>query len=461
MNAEILRKRIEAGENQHTEFKTHARRESVGPVICGFLNSGGGTLFCGVKEPAEVVGVEGDAWEVARKLEFHLKRLISPTPFFTTDVFEMDGAAIVAIDVPEGIDGPYVFEGAVWLRRNEEIQPADIDTLRKLILDRPGLPERWERQLSPMMTSDDLDASEVQETIREASEQRRFAFTDASEPRMVLKELAAFTSGGFTQGGDVLFSKTPSIRHPQVRAQFAVFRNSKADLEYRDNRWFEGPLVRVCRELMAAVDAINPVRSIFSERNGQRSDLRAYDPAALREGIVNAIVHRDYSAYSGGLRISVYPDRIEIWNSGRLPSGLRPNDLRRSHPSILINPDIAQVFYLRGFMEKLGRGTEYIASAARRLGTNAPQWKTAETGVTLTIYAATRSLADMTLNDRQQRLLDHVEVEGRVSLREYLHRFAYSEVSDRQARRDLEELVRAGYFVVEGAGPSTLYKRQR
>lgn len=156
----------------------------------------------------------------------------------------------------------------------------------------------------------------------------------------------------------------------------------------------------------------------------------------------------------------MYPDRLEIWNSGSLPEGLTTRDLRREHPSILVNPDIAQVFYLRGLMERLGRGTEFIATASRRMGAAAPTWKNSSTGVILTMFSAHRTLELKDLNTRQRSLLDALEQGETLRLREYLARFAGG-ITDRHGRRDLEELVKGGLLVVEGAGPSTVYRRKR
>jgi ATP-dependent DNA helicase RecG len=321
--------------------------------------------------------------------------------------------------------------------------------------------ERWERRLSPSMTAEDLDIDEIRATVREAEESGRFSFTKPTDDLLVLNDLSVLVPPGFTNGGDALFSQAPMRRHPQCRAQLLVFAGEKSDSEYLDNRTFKGPLVRTCREIVAAIESTNSIRSVFHAGAVQRSDQPAYDPDAIREGVVNAFVHRDYEAYSGGLKVSVYRDRIEIWNSGALPEGLKPSDLKRDHPSILVNPFIAQVFYLRGFMERVGRGTELIAKASKRLGATAPHWRDTGTGVTLTIYSSHREQEPQRpLNDRQRAFLDAIAVGDTLSLRDYVSRFAGT-ITDRHARRDLDELVKAGYVEVVGAGPSTAYRRER
>lgn len=461
MSIESLLARIAAGENQTTEFKTSADVEVLGAMACGFLNTQGGKILCGVTDEGKLVGVR-DAAAAARKLELRLKKSISPTPYLTADAVRVGGEEIVVLDVPQGSDPPYVHRGAVWIRSGAKNRPATIQKLRAMLQSQSDSPERWERRLSPLMTDDDLDLDEIRATVREAEESGRFSFSDPADDRLVLKDLSLLLPPGFTNGGDALFSTAPIRRHPQCRVQLLVFAGEKSDSEYLNNRSFEGPLVRVCRDVITAIEATNSVRSVFRSGTVQRADQPAYDVDSIREGIVNAFVHRDYESYSGGLKVSIYGDRIEIWNSGALPKGLRPSDLRRDHPSILVNPDIAQVFYLRGFMERIGRGTELIAKASKRLGADPPHWHNGGTGVTLTIFSSHRESAPKRPpNARQRALLDTVAIGDTVSLREYLSRFAGGSISDRHARRDLDDLVKAGYLEVVGSGPSTAYRRER
>jgi len=86
--------------------------------------------------------------------------------------------------------------------------------------------------------------------------------------------------------------------------------------------------------------------------------------------------------------VHIYPKRLEIWNSGSLPEGITPETLINGHLSVLRNPDIAHVLYLRGFMEKIGRGSVLILRKCKERGLAEPVWTSDEkTGVTLTFFA--------------------------------------------------------------------------
>jgi len=112
-----------------------------------------------------------------------------------------------------------------------------------------------------------------------------------------------------------------------------------------------------------------------------------YPPMAVREGLVNAFAHRDYADFKGGVAIHIHPNRLEIWNSGGFPDGITPEALKEGRLSVLRNPDIAHVLYLRGLMEKLGRGSLLILDECQKAGLPAPLWSSSpQGGVMLTFF---------------------------------------------------------------------------
>jgi len=138
---------------------------------------------------------------------------------------------------------------------------------------------------------------------------------------------------------------------------------------------------------------------------------------------------------------------------------MQPSDLKKNHPSLPTNPDIAHVFYLRGLMERIGRGGQLIINACRDYSLPSPKWVDRPTGVTLTLFGRTKNEAALlVINPRQQALLAHISKNDQIRPGEYHQQFA-AEVSDRQARRDLVELEEAGLLLRVGKGAGTLYRR--
>ena len=465
MMSDVLLQQITQGEDEHSEFRLGlGNLESLAEVVCSFLNTQGGTIFCGVGEDGQVVGLPPAEQDPQRIRGVHqaLADRLTPSALFTVSVDDLDGKAVVTIEVPEGKDRPYVTGGRVFERRGDRTSPADAQALREMVQTKAVSTERWERRPSMAMEEGDLDHEEVQAMLSEAGKSERHRFAKPEDDDAVLAELGLAGARGYTQGADVLFARNPVVRHPQTRVRLIRYAVGKTANEYLDDRQLQGPLVRVLNQAFDWLRGQLPMEQSFEadpKAPLARQARMAYPEAAVREGLVNAFAHRDYAGFSGGLTVSVYADRIEIWNAGRLPDGLKPAALRRNHPSLPTNPDMAQVLYLRGLMERIGRGTQKIIQSCVDQGLRSPQWEDRETGVTLTLWGPGGARSGLeSLNARQTALLAALKVDGRIRPAEYRERFA-ADVSERQARRDLVALEELGLLRVDGAGATTTYVR--
>ncbi len=461
----VLLQQIAQGEGLHSEFRRGLdNMESLAQVVCAFLNTQGGTVFCGVSEDGNVVGLPLTEQDPQRMRGVHqaVADRLTPSALFTVSLDNLNGKAVLTIEVPEGKDRPYVCNDRVFLRQGGSTVVADAIALREMVQTKAVSADRWERRPSTAMEEGDLDHDEVHAMVNEAGRSERHRFARPDDDEAVLAELGLAGARGYTQGADVLFAHNPALRHPQTRVRLIRYAAGKTANEYLDDKQLRGPLVRVLNQAFDWLRGQLPMEQLFEADTKAplvRQARMAYPEAALREGLVNAFAHRDYAGFSGGLTVSVYADRIEIWNAGRLPAGLKPADLKRNHPSLPANPDIAQVLYLRGLMERIGRGTQKIIQSCVDQGLRPPRWEDRETGVTLTLWGPGGALDGLaSLNARQQALLDAIKVDERIRPAEYRERFAV-EVSERQARRDLAALEELGLLRVDGAGASTVYVR--
>ncbi len=107
--------------------------------------------------------------------------------------------------------------------------------------------------------------------------------------------------------------------------------------------------------------------------------------AALREGVMNALVHREYGLVSSALPIIIYNDKLEITNSGKSP--FKQSELKKNHLSMPYNPDIAHIVFLRGYIEKIGRGTLKILDTCKQAGIKSQVWEIGKQTVKLTFFS--------------------------------------------------------------------------
>ena len=385
MKREQLRELLMLGEGTSIEFKTNCDPKIVGRYVCAFLNSGGGYVVCGISESGEPVGIPEQL--AVRQFERQVNKGISPKTLISVEQQEIDGKQVLVVEVPTGKDFPYAFYNDIFVRVGVQTNKADIETIRDMVMRRQVEPERWERRFSSADLEADLDPDEIKSFVLTVNKNSRMQFKVWDDPLSVLEELAMVKYGRLTNGGDVLFGTNPAIRYPQVRVRAVCFTSDKSDDTYQDMKSLEGPLVSVLEQVFSFIMRNTPTISHFDKDNLQRQDEAIYPPAAVREGLVNAFAHRDYADFSGGIGIHIYPKRLEIWNSGNLPEGVTPAKLATGQISVLRNPDIAHVLYLRGMMEKLGRGSVIIQKSCLERGLPRPEWRSdAGQGVTLSFF---------------------------------------------------------------------------
>ena len=303
-------------------------------------------------------------------------------------VEQLSGKPVIVIEVPAGKDVPYAFQDVIYIRYAESTRKADIETIRDIVMRNQIEPERWERRFSFAEIDKNVDLTEVRAAVEEATKVKRKIFRDATQINMILEDFSVARYGRLTNGGDVLFTENPSIRLPQVRIRAMRYKSDKAGDAFSDMKSFEGPLCQMFEDAYSFIIRNTPSVSRFIVGSPQRQDAPLYPEEVVREALINALVHRDYSAASGGISIHVFPHRLEIWNSGALPDGVTEQSMLLGQISVLRNPDIAHVLYLRGFMEKAGRGSVLMVQKCLENGLSAPMWKSdPQLGVTVTFMA--------------------------------------------------------------------------
>src|SRR2546425_884310 len=436
MATSLLQDLIARGEGGRTEFKSNVDLEAIGTAVVSFLNASGGTLLVGVDDRGEILGVH-EPHKTALGIWRSLTDLLSPSALYSVNVEEIAGKRVIVIDVPSGEDIPYLYGGRIAVRHGTRNLPATAQDISSLIMNRHPSGVRWERLPALGVDMKDLDHPEILGMASEVAQRRLYNWSAPAEPERILEELNLIKDDMPLNGSVVLFARSPARPYPQTRVRVARFA-SQDQAEFSDNRVLEGHAFTLMEQIDRFLRSAVPIVSSLPTGGFRRKESPAYPWAALREGVVNALVHRDYAAYDGGVSISVLPNRIEIWNSGRLPEGMSIEDLKRGSISRPQNPDIAHVFFLRGFIERVGIGGRRIVTECLEARLPEPTWELRAGGVLLTLrlsHGETQaSRAELSL--RQLAFLDQTTDGERVTFGDYHQRFA-SGVSERQARQDL------------------------
>lgn len=253
----------------------------------------------------------------------------------------------------------------------------------------------------------------------------------------------------------LLFGKDPQRLTPTAQVQIGRFKDEETIL---DDRQINGDLFSQISQVEQSLRNYFFVRYEFpTSREGhtgveamQREEVWEYPYRAVREAVINALIHRDYTS-TGRVQIRVYDDRMVISNPGGLQAGLQVSDLLRApHDSLPRNPILAQVCYYAGLVEQWGSGTIRMRNACRAQGLPDPIFQSTATSFSVTlrkdILWETR-LQQAGLTDRQIEVMQYIRRNGSINNTEHQ---AITGVARRTAARDLEHLEAIGLLQRSG-----------
>ena len=459
-----IKSMLSTGESKHLEFTPgNAGMEALGAAICAFLNSGGGQILVGVRDDGTVEG----GIDVKRIEEMlhplsggdSAVSLITPNAIWDVTEELTDDGPIVLIHVPAGADLPYVFQDSIYIRIGPQTRMATGGQTRELIQRRYLRGARWERQPVLEVGLKDLDDEEIFETVRIAANKRGWRFRDPDDVTMVLEDLNLVDHGRLTNAAAVLFAREAGHILPQAHVRLTAYASDKAASEFREDHVSRGHLFDHLKTYDAFLGRHISVISDFTTTKNHREDRPQYPYWSLREGFRNALIHRDYESIHGRVSVGVYPSRLEIWSYGDLPPGLSIASLKTGDRSLPVNPDIAQVVFLRGLVDLLGRGIRKMFEEFKNQGLPEPVWKRQTGGICLTIRSrAAPGEIPKELNARQIALLRRMKPGDQTDLSAYTKQ-TEGDWSERALRDDLSKLVRLGYMAKHGQGKNTFYVR--
>ena len=447
----VIEKLLKERESETLEFKAgRCPLDVLGKTVCGMLNQQGGLLLWGVDDDGKASGVAQAIGRATELNEFLMRRL-NPRPLLSVRVHPIRDKEIIAVEVPVGSEKPYSLSREIWVRVGSSTMRASHDQSSRLVERSAAALDRWEREPLPGFGIEDCDPAELKQAQAEIAKAGRFGIEVPEANEELLTKLYLYRSGQFSNAAVVLFAREPRAWAPNLAIRITTHTN---DGEATSDLLLEGPAVRILREAVAAIQQ-RTVRSVaFPKRQLERAERPAYPLYALREGLVNAMVHRDYESPGLGVTVRIFPDHLVITNFGALPEGWKDRDLARKHESRPANPDIARIFYLRELMDQLGLGAQRIVKECTSTGAKPPTWKSDKNSVTLTIFSTPPVTLAPVLSLRQENFLHSLMPGEKFKTANYCESAG---VSERQARRDLAELEDLDLIERSGAGPSTIY----
>ncbi|MEW6363230.1 MAG: Fic family protein [Acidobacteriota bacterium] len=348
-------------EAHNVEWKESWRDEYL-RWICGFANAEGGVLHIGRNEKGEVVGLS------------HAAKLLQDIPNKVRDILGIlvkvnlrtqRGKEWLEI-VVEPYPYPVSYKGEYHLRSGSTKQELKGAALDRFLLRKQG--RTWDGVPVPGVSPRDLSKEPMATFRKLAKDSRRLDTTALREPAAgLLDKLNLFDGDRLKRAALLLFHPDPERFVTGAFVKIGYFR-TESELLYHDE--VHGDLFTQAQQTMDRL-LTKYLKAAISYRGIQRVEALPVPEAALREALLNAIIHKDYASGSP-IQIRVYADKLKIWNAGELPGNWTVEDLRKHHPSRPFNPSVANAFFRSGQIEAWGRGFQLIFDACREEGVPEP-----------------------------------------------------------------------------------------
>ncbi|MGA1796251.1 MAG: ATP-binding protein [bacterium] len=422
MTPESVLSLIAGGETLNVEFKGEEKaplsdRDLLEAVVCLANRSGSESawLLLGVEDDGRITGAR-PRHEAGRTDPARLTALISnrtrPSLAVRVHPVQIEGREILVIEVPM-CRTPVGTADGLYLRRTiggdgrPACIPMHFHEMQAHQADRGMLD--YSALVVPDAQWEDLDPLEFERLRRSIRERRgRSDETLLDLPDLELaKAMGAVETNGHVRAvrvlGLIMFGKEASLRRllPAHEVAFQVLRGQAVEV----NDFFRWPLLRVMEEIEARFRALNREQELMMGL--LRVGVPDYPPAAFREGVANALIHRDYTRL-GAVHMQWHDDRIEISNPGGFPEGVRLDNLLVTAPRPR-NPLLADAFKRAGIVERTARGIDTIFYEQLRNGRPAPSYDRSDTtGVVLVLPGGEANLNFVRLiveEDRSGRLL--------------------------------------------------------
>lgn len=329
-------------ESIHLELKKEYVKDILKTVIA-FANTSGGKIYIGIDDDGKVLGVQKLDTDIL-KLSNSIRDSIKPdiTLFTSILVEKIDGKDVIVVDVQKGVSSPYyltdkgIRPSGVYVRQGASSVPATDSSILKMIRDTDGDNFEELRSLNQNLDFVFLKKEFEDANIKlEHSQMRTFNIIDED--------------GLYTNLGLLLSEQCPHT----IKA--AVFEGSTKEI-FKDRFEFSGSLLKQMKDVYSFLNRYNRTNSEITGL--KRTDTREYPEIAIREALLNSIVHKEYS-YSSSTLISVFDDKIEIVTIGGLTKGLSEDDIMLG-VSILRNRNLANIFYRLKLIEAYGTGIPKI-----------------------------------------------------------------------------------------------------
>jgi ATP-dependent DNA helicase RecG len=438
-------------ESQNIEWKEIWKDEYL-KWICGFANANGGRIFIGKNDKGEIVGLKNS------------NKLLEDIPNKVRDILGI----IVEVNLHKTDNNEYLeiivepqpfavnYKGQYFYRSGSTKQELKGIALDKFLLEKKG--KTWDAVPIPNISVDDLKDEAFNFFKNRAVKSKRIDESILTENnKNVLENLKLIEKSLLKRAAVLLFHPDPEKFVTGAFIKIGYFQ-SDTELIFQDE--VHGNLFEQVEKTIEILFT-KYIKAIISYEGIHRVETYEYPKDAVREALLNAIAHKDY-AYSYPIQISVYEDKLMIWNEGRLPENWTIEKLLQKHSSKPRNPDIANTFFRVGYIEAWGRGTIKIVEQCVKHGLPTPEFKNEGSDFWIVFNKDIFNkeyLENLNLNERQIKAVLFVKEKEKISNKKYQ---ILNKCSRNTASNDLSDLLEKEILISSGKkGAGSFYELKK
>lgn len=453
-----LHEQIQQGESKTLELKASLPKgEQIAITVVAFANGGGGKLVIGVDDQRQIIGIgEEDIFALKDQIASIIVDRVQPSVLPDIYTTNLQGKVLLVVEVFRGNMLPYYLKskglnGGTYLRIGASNRKADLPHI--LELERQRANQSFDEEICPEQPLHALDLTPLQQRFAKAG--KTLDQDKLKNLKLIRQEQGQYFP---TWGLMVLLGALP-----HVVIKCARFKGTDMSL-FLDRKEYDGDLFTQLEQAEAFIK--NHLHLRGEIKGLQRTDTFELPEAALREALINAVIHRDYTNQGRDIKVGIYDDIVNIVSPGGFPNTLTAADLNEGRSEIR-NRVVARIFKELGYIEQWGSGLQRIKASCLNQGLEEPLIREQGDFVDVVFYRAVAESSDRVsdkyrivsdtvepLSDHEERVLVHLATDARITSRDVEVLIG---VKEARARRILKEMTDKGLLEKRGRARSTYY----
>ncbi|MDE0086284.1 MAG: putative DNA binding domain-containing protein [Candidatus Poribacteria bacterium] len=451
-----LKQLIVQGENSTAEFKERLNQEAI-ETAAAFANTRGGVILIGVSDNREITGITIGK-ETLTNMANRISQAIDPRVVMDVESVDVEGKSVLLVRITESPIKPVSVKGICYKRvgnSNRVMSPQEISQMHL-----KSVGQTWDQLSVVSARSDDIDDQKIQwylshrEASRNVAQPQNMTVTDLLRNINCISEEETPTHAGI-----LFFGKHPQRFFQNAQLRVVRFRGTSVTHPVIDRLDCSGALWEIVNIAEEFIRKNIRLLGLRGSKSFQRDDKFEYPLEALREAIINGLIHRNYQE-PADVRVFIFDDRVEIINPGSFPEDVSPH--KPIHRPV--NPILSQLMYDVGFVERYGSGIKMMQRLCKQSENKEPRFDLhpLETKVIFDSPIQEMTIVEIDdisedLNERQKNALFHVVKNGQIVTKEYVE---INRVSRGTAYVELRDLTDKGLLTVVGKGRGTKYIRE-